>query len=189
MRPRRTSHMQALRQHDTASAWLRNEFTLYISEGEREKCKRKESFLILWLRHKARPFIHGLFAPTSPPHPAELLLSFTCSASCKHTVPEKNDLQYQNRTTANRQDHFDLPNHAFPLGHHKIQHKVFVLRTCARFLPHRSNSKKKLKRKKACAILLHAKIATPKPNSLKRCSCIFTALSHLSKRLSQILLN
>lgn len=43
MRPRRTSHMQALRQHDTASAWLLNEFTLYISEGERS-AKEKSHF-------------------------------------------------------------------------------------------------------------------------------------------------
>lgn len=100
-----------------------------IYQWGREKCKRKESFLILWLRHKAGPFIHGLFALTSPPHPAELLLSFTCSASCKHTVPEKND---------HSKDHFDLTNHASPLGHHKIQHKVFALRTCARYLTHRS---------------------------------------------------
>lgn len=43
MRPRRTSHMQALRQHDTASAWLLNEFTLYISEGERERSAKEKS--------------------------------------------------------------------------------------------------------------------------------------------------
>lgn len=42
MRPRRTSHMQALRQHDTASAWLLNEFTLYISEGAREREVQKK---------------------------------------------------------------------------------------------------------------------------------------------------
>lgn len=35
-------------------------------------------------------------------------------------------------------DHFDLTNYASPLGHHKIQHKVFALRTCARFLTHGS---------------------------------------------------
>lgn len=35
MRPRRTSHMQALRQRNTALAWLPNEFTLYIRVRER----------------------------------------------------------------------------------------------------------------------------------------------------------
>ncbi len=41
MRPRRTSHMQALRQRRAASAWLPNEFTLYIKAKDREGAREK----------------------------------------------------------------------------------------------------------------------------------------------------
>lgn len=43
MCPRHASHMQPLRQRNTASAWLPNEFTLYIRAREREEgeCERK----------------------------------------------------------------------------------------------------------------------------------------------------
>lgn len=43
MRPRRTSHMQALRQRNAAPAWLPNEFTLYIRAREREGSVRERS--------------------------------------------------------------------------------------------------------------------------------------------------